>query len=104
MRKITWLAGVFLLASMAAACTSETLSYADPRIADDGTYPNLNIVPGTAAQPLNEAEANATIRAVEAAKPAVRPLPSTEYEARQLQQLGRTHGRDTLRQIEASGN
>ncbi len=104
MRKMALLIGVLAGAALAASCTSRTLSYDDPRIADDGTYPNLNIAPAVATEPLGEAEAEATIRSVQAARPPDYRQPASEYEAQRLQRLAQTHGPETLRRIEASGN
>lgn len=93
------LAGAFAL----SACTSNTLSYDDPRIDDDGTYPNLNYRSAAAAEPLGEAEAQATINTVSAAKPRTGRPSSSTYQTEQLRQIGRTHGEEAIRVIEASG-
>lgn len=95
------LAGLLFSASCS---TTDVLPYSDSRIADDGSYPNLNLVPEAAAPPLGTAEARSTIAAVESAKPAQRAAPTSDSEALRLRRLGQTHAQDALRQIEASGN
>ncbi|MCP1199370.1 DNA repair protein RecO C-terminal domain-containing protein [Notoacmeibacter sp. MSK16QG-6] len=101
MRVFGFSAALFVCASCG---TPDVLPYSDARIADDGTYPNLNVVPVPAAAPMSSTEAQAQIQAVQAARPAPRGLPTSESEAVYLRRLGRTHGQEALRQIEASGN
>ncbi len=70
--------------------------------ADSGSYPNLNIAPGTAAPQLTEAEAaakKAALKAEQRALAAAAPAAPRD-DAQRLKKLAATHAKDTLAEIE----
>lgn len=70
--------------------------------ANSGSYPNLNIAPGTAAPQLTEAEAaakKAALKAEQRALAAAAPKAPAD-DAQRLKKLAATHARDTLAEIE----
>ncbi|RLQ87995.1 hypothetical protein [Notoacmeibacter ruber] len=102
MQRLMVMIGLIVITGFSASCSqTEIMPYSDS-VADDGSYPNLNLASGAAAPAIGQAEAQATIRSVESSEPGQLSLPTSEAEAMRLRRLGQTHGQDAIRQIEAS--
>ncbi|OXT00207.1 hypothetical protein B7H23_08485 [Notoacmeibacter marinus] len=104
MYELIRLAGLSAVLLLCASCGSDEINFDDPRIANDGTFPNLNRVPVPAAAPFDSQEAQVKIQVIDAARPQSRTVPTSEAETARLRRLGQTHAQDALRQIESSGN
>lgn len=88
----------------ATAAASTAVSTRDA--IDTGTFPNLNVAPGTAAAQLTPGESAAKLaelgakRSIAQAGPATDPATEAE-KVRRLKKLALTHADDTLKAIEA---
>ncbi|WP_246688434.1 MULTISPECIES: hypothetical protein [unclassified Mesorhizobium] len=105
MALVVGLAGILL---PAAGCTSTSQSNTTPvgvteGPKDTGSYPNLNVPPPVAAKQLTKEETAANLaqlKAEEQAQAAKGGKVAAPSNATALNTLAKTHGSDTLKQIE----
>ena len=92
----------------AGGCTSSSMNNSTPTALtegpkDTGTYPNLNVPPPVAAKQLTKEETAANLAQLKADQQAQLGKGGAAKATSQttLNTLARTHGNDTLKQIEA---
>ncbi|EKF41026.1 hypothetical protein [Nitratireductor indicus] len=72
---------------------------------ETGEYPNLNVAPTRAANPISDAEKSSIVRDLTATRNSVNanaPSVDTAAETRRLRELARTHAQRQLEEIEKS--
>ncbi|WP_296742337.1 hypothetical protein [Mesorhizobium sp.] len=105
--RIALAAGLLCALLPAGGCTSDNASRTGPTALadgpkDTGSYPNLNIAPQVAAKQLTKEETDAKLAQLKADQQAQLAKGGGAKPANQagLGTLAKTHGQDTLKQIE----